>query len=236
MTKTPKLDVNQRIAVARGAAFRKMREAKGITQGELAKAVGTSQQTIDRIERGEVVFSRFGHAIAARLGFKDANASVEKLEREIRTLRETEMRNAIDAGGLVQPSQEVEGSLLPVHALLPGEEGYRISDDPVDYILRTFPVHMAPAAYGVIVPDSSMVPVFRPGDIVLVNPHLPPVEPADVVLWRKSEGSREGIIRTLEAVSPREWMTRAWDASRTEALRRSEWKAEVIVARIARAR
>jgi len=134
MTKTPKTDVNQRIAVARGAAFRRMREARGITQGELAKAVGTSQQTVDRIERGEVVFSKFGHAIAARLGFKDANASVEKLEREIRALRETEMRNAMEVGGLEQPSQVAIGGHLPVHALLSDEEGYRISDDPVDYI------------------------------------------------------------------------------------------------------
>jgi len=81
-----------------------------------------------------------------------------------------------------------------------------------------------------------MVPVLRPGDIVLVNPNLPPVDPAEVVLWRKAEGGREGVIRTLEAVGPREWTTRTWTPSRQEALRRSEWKAEVIVVRIARAR
>lgn len=43
---------------AEGAEIRALREAAGLTQAQLAEAIGTSQQTVDRIERGETRWSR----------------------------------------------------------------------------------------------------------------------------------------------------------------------------------
>lgn len=52
--------------VERGPEVRQLRERCGLTQAQLAAAIGTSQQTIDRIERGETQWSR---AIAPAIEF-----------------------------------------------------------------------------------------------------------------------------------------------------------------------
>jgi transcriptional regulator with XRE-family HTH domain len=51
-----------------GGLVRKYREALGLSQAELGRAVGVSQATIDKIESGRTTLSRFMPRIAARLG------------------------------------------------------------------------------------------------------------------------------------------------------------------------
>src|SRR5215472_547513 len=50
------------------AIIKKARALKGISQPELARRVGTTQQTIDKIEQGKVRRSSFLAAIALELG------------------------------------------------------------------------------------------------------------------------------------------------------------------------
>jgi len=231
------IDLNERIALARGVAFRKMREAKKLTQAALAEKVGTTQQTIDRLERGQVLNSRLIPHISKHLGFKDPNASLESLERQIESLSRQETESAISSAGAFGYELAVDPqAYLPVHALVPAGEGYVLSSDPVDHIPRTFPVHMAVGAYGVIVPDAEMVPVFRPGDIVIVNPNLPPMEGSDVLLIGSAGDVREAMVRSLESIGRKGWLATSWNPATQESFPRSEWKAEVIVARISRSR
>ena len=50
-----------------GAELRELREARALTQAEVAEAVGTTQQTVARIERGETTHSRYIPKIRAHL-------------------------------------------------------------------------------------------------------------------------------------------------------------------------
>lgn len=59
-----------------GRTVREAREAKGLSQGDLARLVGTSQQNVDRIERSAVVHSRSLPAILKALGLSEA--TIEK--------------------------------------------------------------------------------------------------------------------------------------------------------------
>lgn len=54
-----------------GAAIREAREKAGLSQAALAESVGTTQQTVDRIERGETVFSRYAVRMRQRLGMPE---------------------------------------------------------------------------------------------------------------------------------------------------------------------
>lgn len=62
-------EIGDRLAAEWGQAVRRRREARGLTQATLGKACDTTQQTIDRIERGETIpRDRLKVILAARLG------------------------------------------------------------------------------------------------------------------------------------------------------------------------
>jgi transcriptional regulator with XRE-family HTH domain len=67
-----------------GGMIRKYREALGLSQAELGKAVGVSQATIDKIENGRTALSRFLPRIAARLGIplKQLDPLIEVQQRQ----------------------------------------------------------------------------------------------------------------------------------------------------------
>jgi hypothetical protein len=58
-----------------------------------------------------------------------------------------------------------------------------ISSDPVEHIDAPSEITEVRGAYGVIVVRDNMRPVFRPGQIVFVHPHLPPNPEDDVILF-----------------------------------------------------
>jgi len=84
---------------------------------------------------------------------------------------------------------------------------------------------MAAGAYGVIVPDAEMVPVFRPGDIVIVNPNLPPTEGSDVLLIGTGADGHEVMVRTLESIGRKGWLATSWNPATRESFPRTLWKA-----------
>lgn len=71
-------------AAGAGAKIRRLREARGWTQAHLASRVGTSQQTIDRIERGETEFSRWiAPALEVLSDEESGGAMIAKPTREL---------------------------------------------------------------------------------------------------------------------------------------------------------
>jgi hypothetical protein len=80
--------------------------------------------------------------------------------------------------------------------------------------------------------DDTMSPQFRPGDIVLINPHLPP-RAGDTCAFR-GEG-KEVAIRFLRRITDEEWHVTEWcsmadGVKHDYKLKRSEWtQAHVVV-------
>lgn len=193
--------------------IRAAREARGMTQAELATRVGTKQQTVDKIEKGKINYSRFLRRIALEL-----RLDIEKIVPEY--------ANQPQVPGLVPDNRT--GSDFPVHAAVEGGPGELIvSSEPVSWVVRPSPLIGVSKSYGVIVVGESMVPEFRPGDTALVNPHLPPERGSTFVFFSETYGDRRATIKHLVRWSEGLWYLRQWSPPRGQkeefTLPRSEW-------------
>jgi transcriptional regulator with XRE-family HTH domain len=198
------------------AIVRNARTNKGLSQPELARRVGTTQQTIDKIETGIVKHSRFLPAIAVELGVS--------LDRVLRFRHKDSGVAAIAGHTLVSGDRD-----LPVYAAMQGESGIQVlSEQPVEYVLRPEPLARVRDGYGVIVVDDTMAPEARSGDVALVNPHVPP-RVGDTCVFRSPPRDGGGInssIKHLRKVTERDWHVTEWnnDGKRRDyTLKRSDW-------------
>jgi phage repressor protein C with HTH and peptisase S24 domain len=199
-----------------------------LSQPELARRVGTTQQTIEKIELGKIKHSSFMPAIAQEL-----NIAIDKVVRNPRPLA---------APLKLVPGEKLTGNNdLAVYAAVQGGSGVLIlSSDPVEYVVRPDPLARVRDGYGVIVVEDSMKPEFRSGDIALVNPHLPP-RAGDTCVFRHQEedGTETAIIKHLRRATAERWLVTEWNSDdgvhRDFELERSEWqKCHVTVGKYSR--
>jgi transcriptional regulator with XRE-family HTH domain len=197
------------------AIIKRARALKGISQPELARRVGTSQQTIDKIENGKVQRSSYMAAIALELGVP--------LDRVMRVRQKSGGVAAIAGHALVSGDRD-----LPVYAATPGDSGVQVlSSDPVEYVLRPEPLARVRDGYGVIVADDSMSPEARSGDVALVNPHVPP-RVGDTCVFRSTgqDGAQRSCIKHLRKVTDKDWYVTEWSSEngrRDFTLKRADW-------------
>jgi transcriptional regulator with XRE-family HTH domain len=198
-----------------GEIIRGRRKQLGLSQAKLASAVGTNQQTIDKIEKDIIKHSRFLPRIAHDLGI-----SLQELDPESYPGTPT---------GVV-PGEALAGARdLPVHAAAEGGKGHLVvSSEPIDWVLRPAPLANVRGGYGLIIVGESMCPEFEPGDIALVNPHLPPVPDVTSVFYSEStEGEVRASVKRLVRVAADAWHVRQWNPPAGEKpdfrLTRSEW-------------
>jgi transcriptional regulator with XRE-family HTH domain len=199
--------------MTRGEIIRARRKSLSMSQASLADAVGTNQQTIDKIERGMTEHSRFLRPICAVLGI---------------SLDELDPLPALGpAAGLI-PGEALRGARdLPVHAAAEGGKGQLVvSSDPVDWVLRPAPLAHVKGGYGLIIVGESMIPEFEPGDIALINPHLPP-EKTCVFYAERQDGEVRATVKRLVKATVEAWLVRQWNPPEGDKpefrLLRSEW-------------
>jgi phage repressor protein C with HTH and peptisase S24 domain len=211
-----------------GTMVRTARLDHKLSQPELARRVGTTQQTIEKIELGKIKHSSFMPAIAQEL-----NIAIDKVVRNPRPLA---------APLKLVPGEKLTGNNdLAVYAAVQGGSGVLIlSSDPVEYVVRPDPLARVRDGYGVIVVEDSMKPEFRSGDIALVNPHLPP-RAGDTCVFRHQEedGTETAIIKHLRRATAERWLVTEWNSDDGEhrdfELDRSEWqKCHVTVGKYSR--
>lgn len=126
----------------------------------------------------------------------------------------------------VTPGNELVGAIdLPVYAAAQGGDGHMIvTFDPIDYVKRPQPLANVKKGYGLLITGTSMVPAYRPGDIALMNPHLPPMRDTEVALYHTPpDGQAEAIIKTLVGFNDREWTVEQYNPARQFTEFRKEW-------------
>jgi len=192
-----------------GERIRKAREAKRLSQRELAEALGVSQPTIRKIESGETKKSRYLHEAATFLSI-DVN------------------------GSQLPPGQSIPGAALmgakdfPIYSAAEGGEGQMIvSIEPFDWMPRPAPVAQVRRAYGLYIVGESMVPEFEPGDVAIVNPHLPIIGGKTYIFYAERHGEAKATIKRLRRALPEKWLLRQWNppegAKQEFELAREEW-------------
>lgn len=200
--------------------IRKRREQLGWGQGLLAEKVGTTQQTVWRIENGETTHSRFLPKILAVLDLSDTGATTTAET----TIVPKQMHRASDRGD------------LPIYAAAEGGPGEMIrSYEPIDYKPRPDPLLAVKDGYGMYIVGESMSPAFEQGDMALVNPHLPFRRGNDVLIFSNIDQEVAVIVKRLVKATPDLWEVVQFNPAKTFTLRRSEWPGcHVIVGKYAR--
>lgn len=176
-----------------GAIIRAAREAKGLSQAELARSIGIKQQSLDSVESGKTVKSKYLPEIVAELGLKPEDVGLPK--------------DVPITDGWIPGNQILQGGRdFPIYAAVEGGLGEIVrSSDPVDWYPRPAPVAHVKEAYGLYVVGESMAPEFEPGDIALVNPVLPAMSGKPCIFYTERHGEGRATIKRFLRASPREW-------------------------------
>jgi len=198
-----------------GEIIRSRRKELGLTQAKLAEAVGTNQQTIDKIEKDAIRHSRFFARIAATLGIP---------------VHEIDATAVAPAPHSVVPGSALTGARdLPVHAAAEGGKGHLVvTSDPVDWVLRPAPLANVRGGYGLIIVGDSMAPELEPGDTALVNPHLPPLPGVTCIFYSEGDDAQvRATVKRLVRFTTEAWHVRQWTPPPGEKpevkLLKSEW-------------
>lgn len=191
------------------------RKRAKMSQQDLADAIGVRQNTIAAIESGNTKRTRYLADIARAL-----NVSIDELDPQQKS-----------NGRSQEPLTSHENSLvgernLPVYAAAEGGRGTLIvSSDPVDYVRRPAPLANVKDGYGILIVGDSMSPAYRPGDTVLVHPHLPPGPDTEVVLYgEKLDGEQRVMVKYLVKMTTKEWRLKQYNPPKEFSLPRAEWQ------------
>lgn len=219
--------------------IRQQREALGLSQAKLADMAGTSQQTLDRIERGAVKFSRTVPALLTALNID---------HRHTAHIHESFVAPKLRASDISRLSfgekNENSPDIMPIYDSHSAEFGYYLGE-VIQWTKRPDSLVNVINAYGILVIDDEMAPAFRRGDIALVHPFKPPQKGSDVLIHGTIQVDREPrqvcILRYLADFNLRDWTAVQWhhddpddpERVRESVLSRDLWPVcHVVVARL----
>ncbi len=185
--------------------LRLRRSQMKLSQKGLAEKAGVSQQLIHALEAGTTKSTKFIDRISEALACSAADIDPGFGMAPLSRIQEPQGR-AIELPKEL-PVFAADGSFNAVH---PDPE------DAIDFIPRPFPLQNMRRAYGVLVLGQAMRPEFEPGDYVLVNPHLPPLEETSCVFWSESDAGRKLMLARLAADAGDEWRVKLWSPTAGE--------------------
>lgn len=187
--------------------MRELRQAAGLSQEKLAELAGTSQPQINKLETGQrkmtvdwaVKLARpLGVEPTVLLGLDPASPSAGPRPRAT----PPPLLRALPASSLVPEP-------MPVRAAARGgvDQEMFLEDGPIDWIAKPDYLKNARDPYAMYVVGESMMPRFRPAQLLHVNPHKPPAAGAGVVVVKRSKAVlvKEFVRRAPEGVVLREY-------------------------------
>jgi len=197
----------------------------------------TSEQLLDLLSARGMKQAELARRLSLQLGRPFDRAAVNKMVKGTRQIADDEEGVILRILGepervqdmftpQIIPGTELVGALdLPVYAAAQGGDGHLIvTFDPIDYVKRPEPLKSVKGGYGLLITGTSMVPAYRPGDIALMHPHLPPVRDTEVALYHTPPGGEaEAIIKTLVGFNDRTWTLQQYNPAREFEEFRKEW-------------
>ncbi len=228
MENEEKKSLIDRLREGKGLAIRSAREARGWSQADLAKLAKTSQQTVDRIERGAVEHSRAYPRILEVLEIPNEGfdkARFEKTVEKMKTESSESYKRFMEEGKFA--SDVAISGRLPLYVPGDGRTGPRL----INAIPRAYPVEFAEDAYGLVMFGSEMEPAIRNGEVAIVNPNLPPFWNNEVVVTIDGKPT----IRTFMGETDVAWTVQQWNPVRKINIKKDEQRApQLVVAKLGR--
>jgi phage repressor protein C with HTH and peptisase S24 domain len=114
---------------------------------------------------------------------------------------------------------------LPVFAAVEGGKGELVvSTDPIDLVPRPWYLGEVKDGYAVVVTGESMVPVYEPGDMVIVNPRLPYMRGKDHIFTNGAQdGGFRATVKRLVKVTETSWVVEQFNPAGELTLPRATW-------------
>lgn len=224
-----------------GDAIRQKREQLGMSQLDVARALKTTQQTIQRIEANKSPHSAFIKPLLDYLEVENRSASVTGSEFRD-TVRKAGIKDdqrfyyPIDwghIGDLIKfrraenNKKDAAQILIPVIGM--GSDpayGSFITNSPLEYIERSEPLFYAAGAYALKIANDDMYPALKTSEIALVNPNLSPLEDEPHIFLKEGDESARviAIIGYLKSFSAETWSIRQFSPEKTFDLQRIDFR------------
>lgn len=202
-----------------GALVAILRKRQGWSSGHLAFLVGTTQQTIDKIERDLIKHSKFF------AGIKEALGITPKMITDYLT----------KGSGFTPMDLPLEPeATLPLYVTCGriNLNTYCLLKHPDCKILRPPMLKGSNDAYALLMPDDSMMPEFRAGDTLAVQPSAPPQLGASHVFSNEALNYK---VRKLVAITEDYYLVRAHNSGNDGGVGGdrvpASWDAHLIVGR-----
>jgi Peptidase S24-like len=133
-----------------------------------------------------------------------------------------------------QPSLGMRANLpdLAVHASAAGgpEGAWVLSADAIAWIHRDQRLVGVRDAFACYVVGESMFPAYEQGNLLLVNPAVPPNAGDDCLLIQEApDGARYGLIKRLVRFNSTSWTVKQWNPDKTFTLPRKQWQRALLV-------
>lgn len=209
-----------------GSRIRFAREAKGMTQDDIASRFGIRRVSVTQWEAGTTkpAIAKLGE-LADFLG--TTPAWLLSGQGAAPSGGEAPARRAVQSfAPKIVPGTELVGARdFPIYAAAEGGNGHLIVNfDPVEVVKRPAILEGVKGAYGLLVSGDSMEPAYDHGDMALVHPGLGPARLADVVLYdHPPDGNAEAIIKRMVGWTDREWHLRQFNPREDFSVFRADW-------------
>lgn len=186
--------------------LRELRQAAGLSQEKLAEMAGTSQPQINKLEAGQRKMTvDWAVKLARPLGVDPT--LLLGLSGDGPATPAAPARPAPPARTVAAPSLPTQA--MPVRAAARGgvDQEMFLEDGPIDWIARPDYLKNARDPYAMYVVGESMMPRFRPAQLLHVNPHKPPAPGSGVVVVKRNRAIlvKEFVRRLPEGTVLREY-------------------------------
>ena len=133
-----------------------------------------------------------------------------------------------------QPPLAMRANLpdLAVYASAAGgpEGAWVLSADAIAWIHRDQRLVGVRDAFACYVVGESMFPAYEQGNLLLVNPAVPPNAGDDCLLIQEApDGARYGLIKRLVRFNSTSWTVKQWNPDKTFTLPRKQWQRALLV-------
>ena len=213
-----------------GSIVRSLRDELGMSQEMLARLAGTTQTTIDKIERGLIRRTRFLPEIAAAL-----KVPVSVIDKSYLPGDGVDNADHSRVLGISKVLEEYKKGDIPVYATY--EIIKELDFDPDIKLRNPFVVGKAPLrfapkpemfdlgedGYCLYVSNASMRPEFESGDVIIVSPALPIVDGCSCVFYAAFGLLEIAHIARLESHDDKSWRTKKWALESSTTLGRGFW-------------
>jgi phage repressor protein C with HTH and peptisase S24 domain len=189
----------------------RIRKERGLSQQALASLIGVRQNTIAAIETGATKKTRYlaDLARALRVDVAELDSDLTKPNRFVGSDRGTIGARDLDLYG------STEG----------GEGVVVVTRFPVDRTWRPPPLVNVRDGYALTVVSESMSPVIRPGDMLLIHPHLAPRRDDSCVFVRNRGGALHAALGEYRGETKENWLVRTYQPSQREfQLEKGDWQ------------